>query len=241
MENISCLIFGGIYMKKKIIGKIIIILFLLTIFLFVNKLLGLISFGADEEKTIVESNLEKYINYSFSESNKGTLVQYDIKAGIEYGEEYFPIKNSELAINLNKIDDKFPNEVKVISKSTKVTNGKIDKIEEDYSYDENTGKVVIRANNENENGEAINSNKPSQDDRDEYILICYYDTYSEEMPSRNLEYNVEYKVTLFTEDSKEVKSSADFSNEVTENIGDVVSITSNSGEVYNGYIKCDSR
>lgn len=224
-------------MKKKIIGKIIILLFLLTIFLFVNKLLGLKSFGADEEKTIVESNLEKYINYNFSEDNKGTLVQYNIKAGIEYGEEYFPIKNSELAVNLNKIDDKFPNEVKVIAKSTKVTNGKTDKVEEDYSYDGNTGKVVIRANNENENGEAINNSKPNQEDRDEYILICYYDTYSEEMPLRNLEYNVEYKTTLFTEDNKEVRNSADFSNEVTENIGDIVSITSNNDEVYGGYIK----
>lgn len=224
-------------MKKKIIGKIIILLFLLTIFLFVNKLLGLKSFGADEEKTIVESNLEKYINYNFSEDNKGTLVQYNIKAGIEYGEEYFPIKNSELAINLNRIDDKFPNEVKVIAKSTKVTNGKTDKVEEDYSYDENTGKVVIRANNENEYGEAINATKPNQEDRDEYILICYYDTYSEEMPLRNLEYNVEYKTTLFTEDNKEVRNSADFSNEVTENIGDIVSITSNDDEVYGGYIK----
>lgn len=224
-------------MKRKIIGKIVILLFLLTIFLFVNKLLDLKSFGADEEKTIVESNLEKYINYNFSEDNKGTLVQYNIKAGIEYGEEYFPIKNSELAINLNKIDDKFPNEVKVIAKSTKVTNGKTDKIEEDYSYDENTGKVAIRANNEDENGQAINSSEPNQEDRDEYILICYYDTYSEEKPLRNLEYNVEYKTTLFTEDSKEVGSSATFSNEVTENIGDIVSITSNSDEVYGGYIK----
>ena len=224
-------------MKKKIIGKIIILLFLLTIFLFVNKLLGLKSFGADEEKTIVESNLEKYINYNFSDENKGTLVQYNIKAGIEYGEEYFPIKNSELTINLSKIDDKFPNEVKVIAKSTKVTNGKTDKVEEDYSYDENTGKVVIRANNENEYGEAINATKPNQEDRDEYILICYYDTYSEEMPLRNLEYNVEYKTTLFTEDNKEVRNSADFSNEVTENIGDIVSITSNNDEVYGGYIK----
>ena len=146
--------------------------------LIMNQIVTKESFGADEEKIILEGGLDKYVNYDLSSGENGTLVQYSLKTGIEYGEIYYPVKNTQIAINLNQIDGKFPYDVKVIEKSTKVTNGQTTNIEEDYSYDSNNGTLTINVSNENENGEAINTTQISPEDRDEYILICYYDTYT---------------------------------------------------------------
>ena len=140
-------------MKKKTFGKIFTLIILILIVLFMNKILNIESFGADEEKVILEGSLDKYINYNLQDQEKGTLVQYTVKAGIEYGDNYIPVKNSELTVNLNQIDGKFPYDVKIITKSTKVTNGKTKDMTQDYNYDSNTGTLKINVSNENENSE----------------------------------------------------------------------------------------
>ena len=191
-------------MKNGTFGKIFMLIFLAILVLIMNQIVTKESFGADEEKIILEGSLDKYVNYDLSNGENGTLVQYSLKTGIEYGETYYPVKNTQIAINLNQIDGKFPYDVKVIEKSTKVTNGQTTNIEEDYSYDLNNGTLTINVSNENENGEPINTTQISPEDRDEYIIIAYYDTYTDENPERNLSYDVTYKAVMFTDDNKEV-------------------------------------
>ena len=222
------------FRKKTIAIFLLAFLIGINIFAFVR----ITSFSADNENIMVETNLEKYVNYNV-EDKQGTLVQYNVKAGIEYTESYIPIKNTELAINLNKIDGVFPNHVSVITNSTKVTNGKTDSLEANYQYDSTTGKLVIKASNENENGEIINNNQPSKDDRDSYTIICDYDTYTDQAPKRNITLDVKYVVTLFAEDERQVSGISTYENEVDENINNVISLLVKTQEIYNGKIKAN--
>ena len=230
----------GNIMKKKILGILFTLVFLTLIVFLMNKLISKESFGVEEQKVLLEGNLDKYVNYSLANQTEETLVQYTIRAGIEYGENYIPVKNSELTVNFNQIDDKFPYDVKIIAKSTKVTNGKTKELIQDYQYDANTGSLKINVSNENENGEPINQERTNKDDRDEYVIICYYDTYTEEASERDLNCNVSYKAQMFTEDNKEINGEGKLENTVTENIGDVTSINSYTDDIYNGYMKSNS-
>ena len=73
-------------MKKGTFGKIFTLIFLVILVLFMNQIVTKESFGADEEKIILEGSLDKYVNYDLSSGENGTLVQYSLKTGIEYGE-----------------------------------------------------------------------------------------------------------------------------------------------------------
>ena len=225
-------------MKKGTIGKIFTIVVLLITALTMSKLFTKTSFGADnEERAIIEGNLDKYINYELSDGNKGTLVQYSLRTGIEYGDEFFAIKNSTLNVNLNQIDGKYPYDVKVIAKSTKVTNGKTNNLDVNYNYDSNTGNLSINVSNENENGEPIYNTRPAENDRDEFVIISYYDAFSQEKPVRELSCGVSYNATLFTEDSRQVNVQGALTKEVTDDFGDLTSVSTVNSDVYNGYIK----
>ena len=227
----------GNTITKKILGLLFTLVFLTLIVFLMNKLISKESLGVEEQKVILEGNLDKYVNYTLPNQVDETLVQYTIRSGIEYGEDYIPVKNSELTVNFNQIDGKFPYDVKMITKSTKVTNRKKKEITQDKKYDSSTGILKINVSNENENGEPINQARINEDDRDEYIIICYYDTYTGEALERDLNCDVSYKAQLFTEDNKEINGEGKLENTVTENIGDVTSINSSTDEVYNGYIK----
>ena len=120
---------GESIMRKRNIAKIITLAVLLVLAIVMGKLLSKTSFGADnEESAILEGAFDKYVNYELEDGSKGTLVQYSIRTGINYGGDFFAVRNSELNITLNQIDGKYPNDVKVIAESTKATNGKISDI-----------------------------------------------------------------------------------------------------------------
>ena len=225
-------------MKTRNIAKIIILTTLLILAIIMGKLSNKISFGADnEEKAILQGSFDKYINYELQDGSKGTLVQYSLRTGIEYENEFFAIRTSEVNVSLNQIDGKYPFDVKVIAKSTKATNGKTSDIVEDYNYDSNTGMLTIRTSNENENGEPIYSEMPGENDKDEYVIISYYDTYTQDKPERDLICNVSYKAILFTDDNREVITQGSLEQKVTEDVGELTSIYTNVSDVYNGYIK----
>ena len=207
-------------MTKKI-TKLVILFAMIALVILVS--LNLTS-GADDIEIATSVELEKYINYQLSDNDKGTLVQYNIKLGMEYLGEYndFPIKESEIAVNLNQIDGKYPSGVKVITKGTQATNGKNRDMTENYSYDTNSGNLVIKASNENENGDKIYNQAPNSNAKDEYLVICYYDTYTAENPEREVSCNVSAKTVLF-ENNRELNSNQEFSNKVTQNTSELTS------------------
>lgn len=229
-------------MKNKIYQKIVLCATLLAVvslsILFFMQFLRNVSVGADNSRMKLEVNLDKYINYNISDQDKGTLIQYDVKVGNNEEElrEYIPTRESELNIGLNQIDGKYPYDVKVVAKSTEATNGKTEEIQENYQYDNTTGTVVIKASNENENGEPINSSEPSKDAKDEYLVICYYDTYIEQPIERELDIKISVKASLF-EDDRLASAEDELTGKVKENIGELTNISYNTPDIANGYIK----
>ena len=223
--------------KEKILAYMCLFITICFSIVFFIKFLVNTSVGADNQKIIIEANLDKYINYEISDQDKGTLIQYNVRTGIEYGnEDYIPLKSSELAINLNQIDGKYPYAVKIITKRTELTNGKIENMEDNYEYDSNTGIIMIRVSNQDENGEIINTTKPSDIAKDEYVIIAYYDTYVEQEEERELDIKVQSTVTLSIDDRK-ITQENEFKGMVKDNIGELTSVTSEADEIYNGYIK----
>ena len=223
---------------RAIIGAIIAIAILLSVIL-VAKLLGTpISQAVDEAKITIEANLDKYINYNLSEQNRGTLVQYSIRTGMEYekNQSYDPIKQSEVTMNLKQIDGKYPFEVKLVPVSTKATNGNagFDKI--NYAYDSQTGAVRISTSNQNELGEAIYS-EYIQKEKDQFIIIAYYDTYTETSLEREAGFDVVVKNSTFAQTNNEINKNGEFKVIVNENKGELTSIEYATDDVYNGYIK----
>lgn len=229
-------------MKNKIYQKIVLCTTLLAVvclsILFFMQFIRNVSVGADNSRMKLEVNLDKYINYNISDQDKGTLIQYDVKVGNNEEElrEYIPTRKSELNIGLNQIDGKYPYDVKVVAKSTEATNGKTEEIQENYQYDNTTGTVVIKASNENENGESISSSEPSKDAKDEYLVICYYDTYIEQPIERELDIKISVKASLF-EDDRLASAEDELTGKVKENIGELTNISYNTPDIANGYIK----
>lgn len=124
----------------------------------------------------------------------------------------------------------------MVAKSTEATNGKTEEIQENYQYDNTTGTVVIKASNENENGEPISSSEPSKDAKDEYLVICYYDTYIEQPIERELDIKISVKASLF-EDDRLASAEDELTGKVKENIGELTNISYNTPDIANGYIK----
>ena len=224
--------------KTKMMAYLLLVLAIISGIVLGARVLPSISFGAENtQKLIVEAELEKYINYSISDQDKGTLVQYNVKEKVELGENYIPVKNSEVVLQLSQIDGKYPYAVTTITKSTEITNGKTTGMEENCQYDANTGTVILRANNQNERGELIYQDQPSQNAVDEYIILCYYDTYTQENLARDLAINITAKSTLSIDDGAIIDTNATFKTQVTENIGTLTSINYYTEDIYNGYIK----
>ena len=224
--------------NKKVAYVITILSMVIGLFIFA-KCLSNSSFGADNQSINLKVNLDKYINYTISEDDRETLVQYDINTSMQYqsdNDQYEPLKQTQIKLELNKIDEKYPNAVKVIAKSTKMTNGKTEGITENYTYNAEQGIVIISASNEGENGELINSEKPEGEASDEYIVIAYYDTYIAEAQEREIGLKIEV-IAMLNEEERIISHEEEFKGKVTDNIGEVTSFSSNTEDIYNGYIK----
>lgn len=233
---------------KEISKKIIAIIF--TMLMIVNSsLLTLISVAIEEiEKVLDESkisllyeiNLEKYVNYQIEES-KGTLVQFDLKMGVEYDEsqEYTPLKATSALLNLPKIENEFPESIDVIGKSTKATNGSDVAKDFQYVYNKENGEIkLVAINQEDEDGNIYSEKVDGA--KDEYTIICYYSSncYSSENIERNLEISGFIQTNI--ENDIEKKTEINQNYNVKENISGLISTFVKTSDIYNGYLKSNS-
>ena len=112
---------------KKIFAILILFMLLInnSVLMIVSTAIDDIAKLIDESKInpIIDSELQKYVNYKISDDQKGVLVQYKLKTGIEYrdDQQYFPIKSTKTEVELPKIDNLFPESVEVLTNSTKAT------------------------------------------------------------------------------------------------------------------------
>lgn len=226
------------FLRKLTMVTLIVVLFVLNVLMFTVQIANAEESSIDADP-ILEGVLEKYINYHISDEDKGTLIQYHLRTGINYKEEseVFPVKENETTIRMGQIDGQYPYDVKVIMNSTKTTNGNIDSHNTDVIYNPEMGVVKINIHNQDENGNMISDKIPSSDSRDDYVLICYYHTYVDNSVEREVSLNISSKMTLFTDENKEVHAEGELKNTVTENIGELTSIKHDTEDIYNGYMK----
>lgn len=199
------------------------------------------SFGANEKKLVLQANIEKYLNYKISDTDKGTLLQFNINTFLENNEnpeQVLPIKQSQLKIEMNQIDGKYPYEVKVININTELTNGNSNEIEVKKRYNQENGTLIIQASNFNDKQELINTQIVSDNAKDEYSIICYYDTYTEKPTEREIAINAQ-AILVCEEDNNLINAQESFKGKVTDNISELTSVEYNTQELANGYIKAN--
>lgn len=215
-----------------------VVLFMGCIGVFLYSKTTLFSFASSEPVAKLGANLSKYVNYD-EEWGKGTLIQYNVKAGIEYPENevYTPIKNTTLTLVAPQIDGFYPEKVVVIPISTKATNGKQSGIESNYTYDVSTGTIAIKASNVDENGNVVYT-KQYANAQDEYEIILHYGEH--QYNGDNIERELLMQATVeetYGEEDNIAQENKIFSAKVNQNIGQVVSENNNIDEIFNGYIK----
>ena len=239
-------------MKNQITNLITKIISILVIMLMMvnSSLMLVISVAVDAVQKIIdetkinavyELNMEKYVNYKMGDK-QGTLVQTYLKTGIEYqeGQEYVPIDTSNVIINTPKINDKYPEIVEVVTKSTKATNGDGSGKDVNYAYNKENGQLQINTENKaDDKGNIYTENVAGA--RDEYQLDFYYDAdcYNDKNEKRSLEFkgNVELKL----KDDRDIRKNQEISQnfEVVENVSGLVSADVTTSDIYNGYINAN--
>ena len=240
-------------MKNQITNLITKIISILVIMLMMvnSSLMLVISVAVDAVQKIIdetkinavyELNMEKYVNYKMGDK-QGTLVQTYLKTGIEYqeGQEYVPIDTSNVIINTPKINDKYPEIVEVVTKSTKATNGDGSGKDVNYAYNKENGQLQINTENKaDDKGNIYTENVAGA--RDEYQIDFYYDAdcYNGENQKRVLSFTGKENLKVKNNEneaqiSKDIKS--DF--EVAENKSGLISTNVTTSDIYNGFINAN--
>lgn len=135
-----------------------------------NEIVNKISWN-NKAEAFVKAEITKYIPYAQNEKY-GVMVQAKINSGITNSK--LPIKETNLEVTVPKINEIKPTSVNVIANQTKATNGAEDGIDfgnDNYSYDVETGLVLIHTKNEANNGQ-IDWTKNSQD---EYLVTFIFE------------------------------------------------------------------
>lgn len=237
---------------KEFIRKAIVIL-VVMLMLINSSFLSIVSIASDNSipdgenideakiNPLYEINLEKYVNYKIGE-NSGTLLQMDLKTGIEYldGQEYMPLNATGILLNLPKIENEFPENIEVIGKSTKATNGSDVAKDFQYVYDKNIGEMkIVAVNHEDEDGNIYSEKVDGA--RDEYTVICYYSAncYNDENVERNLELSGFVQVNVENNIIKNTEITQNYN--VTENISGLISADVTTSDIYNGYINSNKQ
>ena len=203
--------------RAKILMYLLLIVFVLSSLLVVTKWMTKVSFGSDINTIHLEAHLDKYINYEL-EGEKETLVQYSLSQRVSQEENEQEIKNTKLQIKVNQIDGKNPSRIKVIERLS----GK----EKESTYSQEEGNIEII------------ENSPKEENK--YIIMCYYETKIENNLKTELNLEVKAEVEVAKENrSHLIEEEKSYQVEVEENIGDLTSITSQTQEIYDGYIRAN--
>lgn len=192
------------------IKYILLLLPLLLSVLLASKWLPKNSLANDAKDLEIEAHLEKYINYEISKNDKGTIIAYQIK--------HTPIQdnqNSQIELKVNRIDELYPNYIKVLNKQ----NG----IEKKSEYNKESGTITIQTEKQN----------------NEYIIFCNYETDTQQEQERELALQVNTKTTTQQQNEENIvkETSKNFSVTVKENIGELTSIQYQTKDIYDGYMK----
>ena len=163
----------------------------------------------------LETNVVKYVPYSIN-NEKGIVLQTSIKSNIV--NNILPVKQTEVQIEIPKINGVEPTTVALSAISTKATNGGNKKIfvqNEDYTYE--NGIVTLLIKNEQDINGKISWQKQSQD---EILLTLVYENAEEQVANINLK--ADSKITVYNNEEN-ILASRNEAIALTNKVGEIVS------------------
>ena len=175
-------------------------------------------------KNKLDLSLEKFVNYNVDDQ-KGALLQFDVKTGIEYeeGVEKVPALATGVFIYAPKINDKFPESLEVISKDADVK----------YSlYDDQTGEIKI-----------VTLNLDKVQRTDDYSIILNYgeNCYVEEVKAQELNITGKIQSKLDTEEDLKIQEEFEQKVNLEKEVSNLISSNIKTTEIYNGFMKMNSK
>lgn len=188
----------------------------------------------------MELNNEKYVQYH-EKDNAGVAIQsvFSIYPD-QTRENYLPIKNAEVKLNLPSLNGHFPEKATVVEASMKATTGEEKSTKFSQNYDSDSGLLVLSyENTPNREGKMYDEFKENVKDKFEIIYSYAAEAYTGNDVDTKLIYAISGKMSFKTE-TGEVTSESSKKIELTEkeNKGDstTFNITDLGEEVYKGFL-----
>ena len=157
---------------------------------FINEDLKEIEIGKEEELTVgwkyskdftLSSEYSKVSPFEVGEVT-GTIVENRIVVSRKEEGKFLPVKSLNIEITVPTLEGERPTNIEVNAIKLMATRGEdiglVNFNSENWTYDEESGKIIITVNNLDENGYAINSVG-----EDEFVVIYRYEKYIEEEPN----------------------------------------------------------
>ena len=192
----------------------------------------------DAGKAVVSYETIKYIPFVSNKSNK-LIIQGKINSGLETN--ILPIKSTQISLTAPQIENEYPESVTVIANNTSATNGDETGLyftQDNWTYDNQTGKIEINVNNNPNNGKI----SWKKNVLDEYIVTYIYSAEVYEQikdTSVKLDFEVTVEISLYNDGT----GTTVISNGIGEysykqkKLGELIDITTHATDSINkGYI-----
>lgn len=192
-----------------------------------------------QETTLaLEEQITRYIPYTVA-NNQGVMLQTQIKSSI--ANNAMPVKEENIEIIAPVIANQKPTSVKIVAESTKATNG--DETaqnfnEENYQYDEQTGKITIKVENKIDEQGNISWSKNAED---KFIITYIYpQEILNNVPEEGNKIQIQTKAQITTYGAKEniIENEAKGEILLKDQIGNVINteVNTNVETLSKGYI-----
>lgn len=192
----------------------------------------------DAGKAVVSYETIKYIPFVSNKGNK-LIIQGKITSGLETN--ILPIKSTQISLTAPQIENEYPESVTVIANNTSATNGDetgLNFTQDNWTYDNQTGKIEINVNNNPNNGKI----SWKKNVLDEYIVTYIYSAEVYEQikdTSVKLDFEVTVEISLYNDGT----GTAVINNGIGEysykqkKLGELIDITTHATDSINkGYM-----
>lgn len=192
----------------------------------------------DAGKAVVSYETIKYIPFVSNKGNK-LIIQGKINSGLETN--ILPIKSTQISLTAPQIENEYPESVTVIANNTSATNGDETGLyftQDNWTYDNQTGKIEINVNNNPNNGKI----SWKKNVLDEYIVTYIYSAEVYEQikdTSVKLDFEVTVEISLYNDGT----GTAVINNGIGEysykqkKLGELIDITTHATDSINkGYM-----
>ncbi len=191
-------------------------------------------------KAVVTYETIKYIPYVANGNNK-LIIQGKVTSGLETS--VLPIKSTQINITAPQINNEYPESVTVIANNTLATNGDetgLNFTQENWTYDKQTGKIIIDVENNPVNGQI----SWKKNVLDEYIVTYIYPSEVYEQikdKAVQVNYEAETNIVIYNDGTGTTNLNASVNGYTyqQEKLGDIMDITTevtpslNKGYMYN--------